>query len=173
MYGGDSALVAAQIAAVGDGLSGSKLLLPRLLQLLLQLRAPPRIEEALKSTFCGDAVSELRIVKSFSVSNIEASFVYVNNVFLSSICDCHEAPFRGETGFVCSPVAEMIEVSEVVSALNYYGAKLHTREELSCQVFDCLRCPLRSRSLMPKLACACGGGIVGNAESVYPTTLPV
>ncbi len=169
MHGGDSVLVAAQIAAAGDGLSGLKLLL----QQLLQLRAPPRIEKALKSTFCGDAVSELRIVESFSVSNIEASFVYVNNVFLSSICDCHVAPFRGKAGFVCSPVAEMIEVSKVVSALNYYGAKLQMREELGCQVFDCLRCPLRSRSLMPKLECACGGGIVGNVESVYPTTSTV
>ncbi len=50
-----------------------------------------KIEKALKSAFCGGAVSELQIVKS--VSNIEASFVYVNNVVFSSNCDCCAAPF--------------------------------------------------------------------------------
>ncbi len=72
-----------------------------------------------------------------------------------------------------SPAAKMIELSEVVSALNYYSAKLQTQEKLGYQVFECLRRSLRPRSLLLKLTCVCAHSLVGNVESVYPTTSTV
>ncbi|XXM93584.1 GTP cyclohydrolase I [Candidatus Hodgkinia cicadicola] len=114
---------------------------------------PHRVNKLSREIYYGYESPVASIAKSFDASRFGVDLVYVKNVFVCSTCEHHMMPFFGKASLAYVPAVSVVGLSKIVSALNYYSARLQSQERLTYQVFCCVKRKLRPKALLLKMEC--------------------
>ncbi|WGS83388.1 MAG: GTP cyclohydrolase I [Candidatus Hodgkinia cicadicola] len=114
---------------------------------------PHRVSKLTREIYYGYEPPVANITRSFDASRFGVDLVYVKNVFLCSTCEHHMMPFFGKASLAYAPAVAVVGLSKIVSALNYYSARLQSQERLAYQVFCCIKRELRPKALLLKMEC--------------------